>query len=309
MGKNLVLLSNLKVNVTTIFSTKFFQNVLMALLRNVSWMGIHITTQTSVWVKLLSHPSTTVTNAKLLKNHSKFSVSNQKTLTVSTDFLLVSCTSVKSNSKRNNVKNKVKLMELKMLTKLLTSSVSTLLTILNTFVPHVSRSVPNTSPKVKPQNKSSTVVVLSSRVSSKDFSTGSPRTVTKLSLLALHVLSTSVASILPVSKFSVSTPSNNCALTSPTKNSNNFSTTSCSFLNKKNTRKKVSNGPLSISVWTWLLVSNLSKNHSVSSPSSRKNVCSQKLPTRPTEKNFSEPISVKPHLSVNNLPNPKVNVM
>merc|ERR1711879_539523 len=80
-------------------------------------------------------------------------------------------------------------------------------------------------------------------------------------------------------------------------------------LNKKNTRRKVSNGLLSISVWTWLLVSNLSKNHSVFSPFLKKNVCSQKLPIRPTEKNFSEPISVRLHLSVNNLPNPKVNVM
>merc|ERR1712061_841064 len=126
------------------------------------------------------------------------------------------------------------------------------------------------------------------------------KTVTKLLPPNFHEPSSSVVSILPVSKFLVSTPSNNWASTSPTKNSNNSSTTSCSFLNKKNTKKKVLNGPLSISVWTWLLVSNLSKNHSVSSPFLKKNVCSQKLPIRLTEKNFSEPILVKLHLSVNN---------
>merc|ERR1712066_641767 len=161
------------------------------------------------------------------------------------------------------------------------------LTILNTSAHHVSRSVLNTSPKVKPQNKSSTVVVLLSRVSSKDFSTGSPRTVTMLSPPAPHVLSTSVASILQVSKFSVSTPSNNCASISPTKNSNNFSTTSCSFLNRKNTRKKVSTGRPSILVWIWPLVSNLSKSQWVSCPPSKKSVCSQKPPIKLTKKNFT----------------------
>lgn len=41
----------------------------------------------------------------------------------------------------------------------------------------------------------------------------------------------------------------NFASTLPMRNCNNFSTTSCSFLNKKNTRKKVLSGSSLISVW------------------------------------------------------------
>ena len=52
--------------------------------------------------------------------------------------------------------------------------------------------------------------------------------------------------ILLASKFLNLTRSNNCASISPTKNFNNFSTISCSFLNKKSTKKKVSNGLVGI---------------------------------------------------------------
>lgn len=45
------------------------------------------------------------------------------------------------------------------------------------------------------------------------------------------------------------TVSNNCVSTSLMKNCNNFSTTLCSFLNKKNTLKKVFIGNSLISVW------------------------------------------------------------
>merc|ERR1711941_195176 len=117
------------------------------------------------------------------------------------------------------------------------------------------------------------VVVPLSRVFLKDFLTGLLKIVMKHLQQNLPVRSSLGAWISLVSKFSDSTRSNNCASTSPTKNSNNFSTTSCSFLNKKNTRKKVSNGPPSISVWIWLLVSNSSKNHSASSQFLKKSVC------------------------------------
>ena len=53
--------------------------------------------------------------------------------------------------------------------------------------------------------------------------------------------------ILLASKFLNLTRSNNFASISPTKNFNNFSTISCSFLNKKSTKKKVSNGLVKIS--------------------------------------------------------------
>merc|ERR1711970_592660 len=161
--------------------------------------------------------------------------------------------------------------------------------------------------RVKHRNKSDTVLVLWSRVFLKNSSTGLLKTSTMLCQQKCHVLSSLVALILLVSKFSASILLNSCALTSPTKNFNNSSTTLCSFSNKKNTRKKVSNGPLSISVWILLLVSNLSKNHSVFSPSSKKNVCSQKLRIKHTEKSSTVPIWEKPHHSVNNPLNLRVN--
>merc|ERR1712066_238749 len=119
---------------------------------------------------------------------------------------------------------------------------------------------------------------------------GLPRTVTSLLPPNSHEPSSSVVSILPVSKFSVSTPSNNCASTSPTKNFNNSSTTICSSLNRKNTKKKVFTGKPSISVWILPPPSNLSKNHLVSCPPSKKSVCSQKPPIKLTKKNFTRPI-------------------
>merc|ERR1712223_1129875 len=137
--------------------------------------------------------------------------------------------------------------------------------------------------------------------------TSSLKTVTKLWPLNSHEPSSSVVSILPVSKFSVSTPSNNCASTSPTKNFNNSSTTICSFLNRKNTRKKASTGKPSISVWIWLLVSNLLKSQWVSCPLLKKNVCSQKPPIRLTKKNSTWLTWAKTRTSVKPPLNPRVN--
>merc|ERR1712066_654482 len=206
-------------------------------------------------------------------------------------------------------KNKVNQMEPKMPTSVLTSSVLTLPIILNIFALHVSRSVMNMYLRVKPQNKSDMVLVLWLKVYLKNSLTGLPKILTMRCPQKCHVLSSLVVLILLVSKFLVSILSNNCALTSPTKNFNNSSTTLCSFSNKKNTRKKVSNGPLSTLVWISRLVLNLSKNHSVSFPFLKKNVCFQKLLMQPTEKSFTEPIWVKLHHLANNLLNLKVNAM
>merc|ERR1712117_819481 len=140
----------------------------------------------------------------------------------------------------------------------------------NTCASHESRSVLNTSPKVRPQNSVTTPELPCPKVSSKNCLTSSLKTVTKLLPPNFHEPSSSVVSILPVSKFLALTPSNNCASTSPTKNFNNFSTTICSFLNRKNTRKKVSTGRPSILVWIWPLVSNLLKSQWVSCPPSKK---------------------------------------
>merc|ERR1719159_1052557 len=216
------------------------------------------------------------------KNPSKFWTFPPKSSMVSTRSLLVFSTSSAWSSKRNNEKNKVNLTVLKPPTKPPTCSVSTLPIWPNTCAPHESRSVPNTFPKVKPQNKSTTPELPCPKVSSKNCLTSLLKTVTKLWPPTCHDPSSSVAWILPVSKSSASTPSNNCASTSPTKNSNNSSTTICSSLNRKNTRKKVSTGRPSISVWILPPLLNSSKNHSVSCPPWKKSVCSQKLLIKPT---------------------------
>merc|ERR1712136_618894 len=61
---------------------------------------------------------------------------------------------------------------------------------------------------------------------------------------------TLVALILLVLRSSITTDSNKSELTLSTKNCNNFSTSTCSPLNKKNTSKKVLNGQMLTSVWT-----------------------------------------------------------
>merc|ERR1719159_2301400 len=240
------------------------------------------------------------------KNPSKFWTFPPKSSMVSTRSLLVFSTSSAWSSKRNNEKNKVNLTVLKPPTKPPTCSVSTLPIWPNTCAPHESRSVPNTFPKVKPQNNVTTPEPLCPKVSSKNCLTSLLNSVTKLWPLNSHEPSSSVVSILPVSKFSVSTPSNNCASTSPTKNSNNSSTTICSFLNRKNTKRKASTGKPSISVWILPLVSNLLKSQWVSCPPSKKSVCSQKPPIRPTKKNSTWLIWAKTRTSVKPLLNLKV---
>ena len=62
-----------------------------------------------------------------------------------------------------------------------------------------------------------------------------------------------------------STDLSNFASTSPMRNCSNFSTITCSFLNKKSTRRKVSIGSSWISVWISKLASSWWKRYSTSS--------------------------------------------
>ena len=59
-----------------------------------------------------------------------------------------------------------------------------------------------------------------------------------------------------------STALSSCVSTSPTRNCSNSSTTTCSFLSKKNTRRKVSIGSSWISVWISRLASSWWKRYS-----------------------------------------------
>merc|ERR1712168_1300686 len=76
--------------------------------------------------------------------------------------------------------------------------------------------------------------------------------------------------------------------TSPTKNFNNSSTTTSSFLSKKNTSVKASSGLSLISVWTWLHVLSFLKNLWEFSPFSKKNQLCQKLLMTLLETNFTQ---------------------
>merc|ERR1712137_463242 len=104
------------------------------------------------------------------------------------------------------------------------------------------KSAQNTLSRVKLLIRSTMLWVLFARLCLNVFSNG----LSKLSIVLFQQNfqdpSSSVFSILPVLKSSNSTPSNNFVSTSPTKSSNNSSTITCSFLNRKNIKKKVLNG-------------------------------------------------------------------
>ena len=85
-------------------------------------------------------------------------------------------------------------------------------------------------------------------------------------------------SILPVSKFSNSTPSSSCASTTPTRSCSSSSTTTCLSWSRRSTKKRVSNGPLSILAWIWPSPWGWLKNPWVSCPFSKRSACFQKLP-------------------------------
>merc|ERR1712066_457080 len=108
-------------------------------------------------------------------------------------------------------------------------------------------------PKVRPQNSVTTPELPCPKVSSRNCSTSSLKTVTKLLPLNFHEPSSSVVSILPVS--------------------------------------------------------NLLKSQWVSCPPSKKSVCSQKPPIRPTKKNSTWLTWAKTRISVKPPPNLKVSEM
>merc|ERR1719367_1848138 len=85
---------------------------------------------------------------------------------------------------------------------------------------------------------------------------------------------TLVASILLVSKFSITMASNKFVSTSSMKNSNNSSTNTCSPLNRKNMFVKVLSGPMLTSVWTCKYVSPCLKSLWVSWPFGKKSLFS-----------------------------------
>merc|ERR1719204_1776231 len=115
--------------------------------------------------------------------------------------------------------------------------------------------------------------------------------------------------ILLVSKSLTSTPSNNFASTTLTKNSNSFSITTCSFSNRKPTRRKVLTGQQLTSVWTWPQLSILSKNQWVSLPFSKKNVCSQRHLIPPSRISCMPITWARLMLSLNLVQNQRVNVI
>ena len=211
------------------------------------------------WKKFVeTSPPDRVRNPLLL-----FQVSIKMKRTPSTVLLLVLCTLVIWNSNKSQEKNKLKTVIQKKLKKLVSCWVSLVQNMPRLFAHHVSRSVQNTSSKVKLLIKSTMHWVLFAKPCLNVFSNGLLKLSTVLFPHPFQDLSSSVSSvstirpfriymlneivndsfqILLVSKFSNSTPSNNSALTSPMKNSNNSSTITCSFLNKKNISVKVSNG-------------------------------------------------------------------
>merc|ERR1712168_232687 len=88
--------------------------------------------------------------------------------------------------------------------------------------------------------------------------------------------------ILLASRSSSTTPSISSVSTTPTNDSSSSSTTTCSFWNRKNTRRKASNGSPLISVWTWQEPSTLLRNQEVSWPCLKRNVLCRKPLIRPT---------------------------
>uniref|UniRef100_A0A8D8LMQ8 Uncharacterized protein n=1 Tax=Cacopsylla melanoneura TaxID=428564 RepID=A0A8D8LMQ8_9HEMI len=111
------------------------------------------------------------------------------------------------------------------------------------------RSETSSSPKVVTSTRYPTRLVPCLRVCSTDCSNTWLRNVTKPWTPNRSVNTLSEYWILPGSKSSISMDLNNFVSTLPTKNFNNSSTITCSFLNKKNTPGKELNGRLLISEW------------------------------------------------------------